>query len=196
MNWDWFHALYTLSAFILVFSLIWKVIEKIFILIVVLIFNDNAGFFFLNIFSLIPYYFIASFSALTVLGIGEGKVNLVIAVIVGFFILINDLLGLIQAQREAEKDFNYTALRILNYRYIFIIVELIFYIAILIKPIFAINKINETIYNSVVWVQQVPILNILVAIGAVIYAVYIIIMGIIAILGTLVAVFRRDSLSQ
>ncbi len=196
LNWDWFQALYTISGFILVFSLLWKVVEKIFILLIALLFNENAGLLFANIFSLIPYYLIASFSALIVLGIGEGKVNLLIAILIGFFILINDLLGLIQAKREAEKEFDYSTIRILNYRYIFIILELIFYVAVLIEPSFAINKVNESVINIVTWVRDIPFLSILIAIGAVIYAIYIIFMGLAAVLVSIASIFKRDSLSQ
>jgi len=196
VNWDWFYTLYSLSSLIIVFSFLWKVVEKIAVLLIALIFNEASGMIVVNIFSLIPYYFIASFGSLLVLASSEGSIDIVLAIIVGVFIFINDIVGLTQGKQEAIRELNFDLVRMLNWRYLFISAELIFFVSALFYPTLTINKLNAIIYNAITWVQQIPVLNWLIAIVATLYVIYIIIMFLIAAIGPVTAVFRRNTLNQ
>lgn len=194
-NWDWLYLVYSISATILVFSFLWKFVEKIAILIIALLFNERAGVIVVNVLSLLPHYLFAAFAAFTVLGVSDGEVQWHLALIGGLFLFFNEIWGVMLAKKEAEKNYDFSTYRALNLKYWVVLIEMIFFVYVLFDPRPAINGLTQGIANTIDWIQDIPVLNWLIAAAAFIYAVYIILIALASILGSISSLFSPNKTS-
>ncbi|WP_339259518.1 hypothetical protein MKZ12_07055 [Paenibacillus sp. FSL R5-0713] len=197
-SWDWLYLLYSIAAMILVFSFLWKIVEKIVIVIIALLFNERAGIAIANVLSLLPHYLFAAFTAFTVLGVGEGEVKWHLALIGGLFLFFNEIWGVVLAKKEAEKNYDFSTYKALNFKYWVILIEMIFFVYVLYDPRPAVNSLTQGIANIIDWVQDIPFLNWLIAAAAFVYAIYITLIAIASILGSIASLFtsNKNSIDQ
>lgn len=192
MNWDWFYAIYSISAVILIVSFLWKIVEKLVIILLVALFNQTASIILISIVSIIPYYLISSFSALVVNGIGEGYKTPIVIIAVGLFILFNDLISIINISRDPEDAMLNT---ILDLRYAFIILGLVYYVFAVFNHTYAINKVTIWLSDVLSWIQNIPLLNWIIAAIAFLYAIYIVIMALLTVFGMITSIFVRKDVN-
>ena len=191
MNWDWLYTFYSISSAFLIITLVWKIAEKI-LMFTALIFNDFLTGVFVMLYSAIPYYFNAAFSALTVYYVGDGHPPLYLIVITAMFLLFNNLMSTINLEREAKNNYDYQSLRIIRYRYFLMGFELLIFVISMFNIRLSINKITIWLADLMSWIQSIPFINIIVDILAFLNAAYIVITGIIAIFSILVAVTVKN----
>lgn len=196
--WDWLYLIYSIAAVILVFSFLWKIVEKIVVLLIVLVFNDRAGMFMVYILSLLPHYLFAAFTAFTVVGISGDEKNWLLIIIGGLFLFFNEVWGVALAKREAEKNLDFGTYRSLNFKYWVILIEMVFYIYVIFDPRPAINGLTQGTANIIDWIQDIPFLNWVIAAAAFIYAIYISLIALASILGSIVSLFtpKNKNISQ
>ncbi|MGF6352434.1 hypothetical protein ABIE27_000330 [Paenibacillus sp. 4624] len=195
-NWDWLYLIYSIAAVILVFSFLWKIIEKVVIILVILLLNDRAGVFVVNILSLLPHYLFASFTAFTVIGISGNEKDWVLITIGGLFLFFNEVWGVTLAKQEAAKNYDFSTYKTLNFKYWVILIEMIFYIYVIFDPRPAINILTRGTANIIDWVQDIPFLNWIIAAAAFIYAIYISLIALASILGSFASLFTRNNNSN
>lgn len=191
MNWDWFYALYSMSAAFMVIGFFWK-IAMIPLALISLAFNQSMQRVYMFIIMLIPYYFLATFAAMIGLGVSDGEKSPLVLIIGGIFLVMYGLMGIAEAQREAERSYDFEGLKIINYRYFGIILGLVFYVVTIFNVVFAINSSTIWLYNAMQWIQGIPIIGWILALLAFLYAVYMVIMGIVVILAMIAGLFKRE----
>jgi hypothetical protein len=190
MNWDWFYALYSISAAFMVIGFLWK-LTMIPLALISLAFNGTMNRVYMFIVMLIPYYFLACFAAVIGLGVNDGKRSILILTIGGIFLLLYGLMGIVEAQREAEKSFDFEGLRIINYRYFGVLLGLAFYVYTIFDIRIAINSTTIWLGNAVKWIQDLPIIGWILALMAFLYAAYMIVVGVIAIISMVAGLIPR-----
>lgn len=196
MNWDWFYTLYSISAAFLIITIVWKVVEKVLAL-TALIFNDLVTGVLVMIYSAIPYYFNAAFSALTVYYVSDGPPPIYLIVITAMFLLFNNLMSTVKLEREAKNNYDYQSLRIIRYRYVLMGFEIIIFIVSMFNIKISINKITIWLADLMNWVQSIPVANVIVDILAFLNAAYIVLTGLFAIISILLSfTSKKDGLDM
>lgn len=191
----WFHTIYSLAAVFMIIDVFWR-IAVIPIALASLVFNETVQKYFILIAMFIPYYLMASYSVLVAVGIGNGEKETTTLIVGGLFFVFSGLMGIGQAQNNAEKEGDYQAYKDARVKYIILLFGVIFYIYAIFHVKLTINWLTLWLYHVMQWIQNIPVIGFLVAIAAFVYAVYIIFIVLFMLVGMLVEAFRGKQLSQ
>ncbi|MCU6795156.1 hypothetical protein OB236_23905 [Paenibacillus sp. WQ 127069] len=194
MSWDWFEVLWSIAAVFMIINLLWK-IAMFPVAFSLLIFNEKFRWVVLFLLMCVPYYFLASFAALTVVGVNHGVSSLLNATVGGTFLFLNGILGATQAKSQAEKDGDYVAYKFANYRYIIVLAGLLYYIYSMydFKP--AVNFFTLWLYEIMQWIQSIPFVGLGISVVAFLNAVYIIFMALLVVFSLIVSIFSKETKS-
>lgn len=182
MNWDWFVQLYSISASFLIIGVAWK-ITIIPLTLVSFIFNGLIQKIYLSVISFIPGYFMASYASLITVGVNDGKASILLSIISGLFLALWLAMGVEQARKEMQREFSYENEYLITVRSWGTLITLVYFIycSFDLRP--AVNKITVSLYDLMIWVQDIPVVGIIVAILAFISAIYVVFVGLVAIIG-------------
>ncbi|MNC42520.1 hypothetical protein D3C75_913370 [compost metagenome] len=196
MNWDWLYTFYSISVAFLVITLVWKIVEKLF-MVIALIFNNFITGAFVMIYSAIPYYFNAAFSALTVYYVGDGNPPVYLIILTAIFLVFNNLMTTVKLEREAKSNYDFQSLRMIRYRYVLMSFELLVFIVSMYNINLSINQITLWLADLMNWIQSIPYVNIVVDILAFLNAAYIVLTGVFTIFSLLLSfTIKQDKLEM
>ncbi|MMZ58344.1 hypothetical protein D1872_203210 [compost metagenome] len=184
MNWNWFYVLYSISFMFLIVTIIWYFVEKIIVLLSFL-FNEYLRFILIVLLSIVPYYLNAALGSLVVLGNDPEQEHLYITFLAGAFILLNSAMGIVKVQRDMERNFDYSMQSLIKIRYVFMVLEIAFFIVCIYLPSLATTKLTLWVSEFASWIQRLFIINWIAAAASFFNALYIIITGIAVIIGML-----------
>jgi hypothetical protein len=190
----WFHALYSMSAVFMLIGLFWQ-IAVIPLSFIIVAFGNKAQTFLMFIIMLIPYYLMASYAVLVGIGVNNGERHLSTLIIGGLFLLFHGLLGIYQAQKDAQKNNDYMAYKLAGNRYTMILLALIYYVFAIFKTQLTINWLTLWLFHVMQWIQNIPIIGWIVGIVSIIYVIYMMFVVIIMLIG-IAANFSTNKTSQ
>jgi hypothetical protein len=193
MSWHWFYALYSMASVFIIIGFIWK-LAIIPLALITMPFNSffqKVLFFFIL---LIPNYFMASYSVLVCLYVNDGEKSVFTLIIGALFLGLYLFFGVAQAQNEAEREFDYSNMHLIRYRYWGILLTIIYFVYSIFDLRLATNSSISKIANLIGWVQGVPIINWIIAAGGFLYVLYIMLMSIFALVGMIsIALEKRNT---
>lgn len=194
VSWDWFYYLYSISFYFLIIGFLWKVaIYPIFM--ITLVFNEFLQKWAMRISMFIPYYFLATYAAfIGAYGMGEAK-PIFILIIGGIFLFVHGGMGIVQAQKEMDRDGSYDQHKLIRYRYYALLLALAFYIYLIFDLRPAQNNVTQKTAELIDWIRDIPVLNLIIAAVAFCYAVYSIFIVLLGLLGFVLSRFdKRDEI--
>lgn len=187
----WFYALYSVAAVFLVIEFLWKFVALL-ISLITIIFPERVQVVIMLAFMCVPYYLFASYAALVSIGAHEGERSILTLSIVGVFLLFSNFLGVAQSQNEAEKQGDYVAYQMGTYKYIAILLSVGYYIYAIFNLDITINWLTESIYDVMLWIQNIPILGFIIAIIAFLYALSIMFSALVALFAMAASIVQRN----
>ena len=191
MNWDWFYSLYSIAFMFLIFGFIWKV-SMIPISLIAILFNDYVQKWILRLFMFVPYYFLASYSAFVGLYVNDGERSALILTVGGVFLFLHGGMGIVQSQREMEREGGYDYNNLIQYRYIGLLLGMLLYIYLLFDLSPAENVVIIKMAYIIDWIRNIPVLNWFMAVGSFFYVLYAIFICIAALIGLTFSAFNRN----
>lgn len=175
----------------LIVGFLWKIaIYPLFL--IAMVFNDSVQKWVMKISMLIPYYFMASYAAFIGIYVNNGQKSILILIFGGIFLLLHGMMGIVQAQREMEREGSYDYYGLITFRYYGILLGIAFYIYLIFDPRPGVNRATMFVGEIIDWIRGVPILNWFIAAAAFLYVVYAIFMCIVAIIGVTSMAFNRS----
>lgn len=195
LDWTWFSQLYSMSASFLIIGVVWKIVI-IPLALGSLLFNNLIQKIYMSIITLIPNYFMASYAALLTIGINDGEKSLFLSIVGGLFLVTWLLMGVAQADKEMRKDFNYENEYLLTVRSWGTLLTLIYYIYCLFNLMPAVNKITVSLYDLMIWIQNIKVVGLVVSVCAFLSAIYVIIIGTIALIGMIFSLIPEKKKSR
>lgn len=191
----WFKVIYSLAAVFMVIGFFWK-IAILPLALFSLIFNDKLQKFFMILAMLIPYYLMACYSVLVGIGMENGEKDTSTLIVGGLFLILNGLMGIGQAQSNAERENDYEAYRFAGYRYFTLLAAVIFYVYAIFNINLTLNWLTIGLYNIMQWIQGLPIVGFLIGISALLYAIYMLIIVFAMLVTMIVQVIQKKELSN
>lgn len=174
-----------MSAAFMVIGVLWYLAMFV-IALIVQVFRDAVQIFIVGILMFVPYYVLSSYAALIGLGVREGEKSTLVLVVGGVFLFMHGLTGIAKAQKEAEDKWDFSAMRIINYRYIALIAGVIFYVVAIFNPRLAVNELTIWVYDRMLWFQDTPVIGWILAAAAFLYVLYALFMGVAMLFGLVV----------
>lgn len=190
---NWFHALYSMAAVFMIIEFVWK-FALIPLSLITFAFNKHIQNILLYLISLFPYYLMASYAAIIGLGNNSEKSSAIL-ILGGVFLFLTLGYGIADQQRQAQKDFDFERYRFVSYKYYGLTATLIYYIYTIFDSRPAINSLTMWMTEKMLWIQDIPLLGIIIAILAFLYVIYIIFMGLMALLAIIVNILPSKDTS-
>lgn len=191
----WFHAIYSLAAVFMLIGFFWKITALI-LAIISLVLNDKAQKIFMVLAMLIPYYLMASYSVLVGIGVGNGEKEISTLITGGLFLIFSGLMGIGQAQSNAEKENDYEAYRFAGYRYFILLAGVVFYVIAIFNLKLTLNGLTIGLFNVMQWIQGLPIVGFLIGISAFLYAIYMVLIVLIMLFSMIGSVFQKKHVAH
>lgn len=170
---DWFSIMYYLSFYFIIIH----VFKKVFLIAAgatVQLLNERIQLFVFLLCWLVPYYFLATFSAFVDIGMRQEGGGLHLSVIAALFLFMDMAVENLNQRRNAYENGNFDAVQFTNKKWFLIAATMIYFVVLHFNTSLGMNGLTERISSVVEWINSIQILSIILAIVSVIYVLRII----------------------